>query len=158
MPLTTSQIDSANPRDKVYRIRDDLGLYLEATPKGYKWWRLRYWIGGKGNMLSLGVYPAVNLEEARSRRDETRKLIAQGIDPGELKKALKAGLQEERARAAAAIKSKGSMSPLKVSVFTDGQVEIWKGKNVIRLSPDEARQISDLLKRLLQEEGPRAVD
>ena len=63
---------------------------LEARPTGAGWWRLRYWIGSRKGMLSLGTYPEVSLKIARQRRDEARKLIAAGGDPGDKRKADKA--------------------------------------------------------------------
>ena len=56
---------------------------------GGKWWRLKYRYDGKEKQLSLGVYPDVSLKDARQRRDEARKLLAEGIDPGENWKAAK---------------------------------------------------------------------
>lgn len=87
MPLTEVTIRNAKPdKSKTLRLKDERGLYLEISPKGGKWWRLRYWIGGKENRLSLGVYPDVGLKDARERRDEARRLIAQGIDPAAVRK------------------------------------------------------------------------
>ena len=60
------------------------------TPKGGKWWRFKYRFEGKEKQLSLGVYPDVSLKDARGRRDEARKLVANGIDPSENRKAKKA--------------------------------------------------------------------
>lgn len=40
-------------------------------------------------MLALGKYPEVSLADARARRDEARKLLANGVDPSENKKAVK---------------------------------------------------------------------
>nr|WP_244575729.1 Arm DNA-binding domain-containing protein [Escherichia coli] len=40
-------------------------------------------------MLALGKYPEVSLVDARGRRDEARKLLANGVDPSENKKAVK---------------------------------------------------------------------
>ena len=37
--------------------------------------------GGKQPRISLGVYPAISLRDARTRRDEARNLVAKGIDP-----------------------------------------------------------------------------
>jgi len=68
---------------------DTNGLYLEIAPAGGKWWRLKYYFGGKEKRLSLGVYPHVGLKKARDRRDEARRLVADGIDPGEHRKAIK---------------------------------------------------------------------
>ena len=57
MPLTDVSIRAAKPREKSYRLKDSVGLYLEVRPEGGKWWRYRYKIAGRENMLSLGTYP-----------------------------------------------------------------------------------------------------
>ena len=75
---------------KARKISDGGGLLLEARPTGVGWWRLRYWIGGREGMLSLGTYPDVSLKDARQRRDAARKLVAAGIDPSDKRKADKA--------------------------------------------------------------------
>ncbi|MBF0483019.1 MAG: tyrosine-type recombinase/integrase [Desulfovibrionaceae bacterium] len=90
MALTDIAVKNAKPGPKTIRLRDERGLYLEISPKGGKWWRLRYTFGGKANMLSLGVYPDITLKDARTRRDEARKLIANGVDPSATRKASKA--------------------------------------------------------------------
>jgi integrase len=72
------------------RLFDERGLYLEISPRGGRWWRLKYRHGGKEKRLSLGVYPDVPLKEARERRDEARKLLATGVDPSENRKATRA--------------------------------------------------------------------
>jgi hypothetical protein len=77
------------PSAKASRFFDERGLYLEVSPSGGKWWRLKYRFSGKEKRLSLGVYPHVGLKDARERRDRSRKLIADGIDPAENRKALK---------------------------------------------------------------------
>ena len=76
---------------------DGGGLYLEIRPNGSKWWRLKYRFGGKEKRLSLGVYPDVSLKDARERRDEARKLLANDIDPSESRKAAKAAKVERAA-------------------------------------------------------------
>src|SRR5487761_2284494 len=98
MPLTNTAISNAKPgvtpngktTDKPYKMGDTGGLYLEVAPSGGKWWRLKYRFDGKEKRLSLGVYPDVSLKDARQRRDDARKLLANGIDPGENRKAVKA--------------------------------------------------------------------
>ena len=69
---------------------DGGGLYLEVTPAGGRYWRLKYRHGGKEKRLAFGVYPAVSLKDARDRREQARKVIERGDDPGELRKTLKA--------------------------------------------------------------------
>lgn len=96
MPLTDSAIRTAKPAEKPVRMFDGGGLYLEVSPAGGKLWRLKYRFDGKEKRLSFGSYPDVPLKAARERRDEARKVLAAGIDPGEQRKAMKAA-SEERA-------------------------------------------------------------
>lgn len=77
------------PTDTSYRMFDDGGLYLEVDLNGGKWWRLKYRFMGKEKRISLGVYPAVSLKDARGKRHEIRKILAGGTDPGETRKAMK---------------------------------------------------------------------
>ena len=61
MPLTEAKIRTAKPLNKTKRLYDSNGLYLELSPKGGKWWRLKYRIDGREKRLSLGTYPNVGL-------------------------------------------------------------------------------------------------
>lgn len=87
MALSVKEVENTRPGDKPIRLFDGGGLYLEIAPSGGKWWRLKYRVGGKEKRLSLGVYPDVPLKAARERRDDARKLLAAGADPGEQRKA-----------------------------------------------------------------------
>ena len=89
MALTNTAIRNAKPTEKNRKLYDERGLYLEVSPNGGKWWRFKYRFGGKEKRLSLGVYPDVSLKDARERRDEARKLIANDVDPSEHRKAQK---------------------------------------------------------------------
>jgi hypothetical protein len=89
MPLTDTRIRNAKPGSKAVRLFDERGLYLEVSPAGGKWWRLKYRFAGKEKRVSLGVYPDVTLKEARDRRDSARKLLGDGVDPSENRKATK---------------------------------------------------------------------
>jgi integrase len=86
MPLTNSAIRKAMPTNKPFKLYDDRGLLILISPSGGKWWRFRYRFGGKHKTLALGVYPDVPLAKAREKRDEARKLLADGIDPAEHRK------------------------------------------------------------------------
>lgn len=90
MPLTDTQIKVIKPEAKARKLADEKGLYLLLQPTGAKLWRLKYRFGGKEKLLALGSYPDVGLKDARNRRDEARKLLADGVDPGEQRKAQKA--------------------------------------------------------------------
>lgn len=85
MPLTDIKIRNAKPTAKPRKMFDGDGLYLLVSPtkkpgRG-KSWRFKYFFDGKEKLLSLGSYPEISLAEARSRRDQARKLIANSIDP-----------------------------------------------------------------------------
>ncbi len=96
MPLTELAIRNAKPGKKPLKLFDERGLYLEISSNGGKWWRLKYRFSGKEKRLSLGVYPDVRLKDARDRRDASRKMLADGIDPSENRKAIKSA-QRNRA-------------------------------------------------------------
>lgn len=91
--LTDVMIRNAKPKEKLYRLFDGGGLYLEITPAGGKYWRFKYRFIGKEKRLAFGVYPEVSLVEAREKRDKSRKQIANNIDPSEAKKEAKRQLQ-----------------------------------------------------------------
>jgi hypothetical protein len=97
MPLTDTFIRAAKAKERPYRLFDGGGLYLEIAPSGGKWWRFKYRFAGKEKRLSFGVYPDVALKEARDKRDVNRKLLANGVDPGESRKAQQAASSEGQA-------------------------------------------------------------
>ena len=91
MSLTKIECDRAScPSGKPYvRMADGLGMYLEVTAAGGKYWRMKYRHAGKEKRLALGVYPGVSLAAARKRRDQAREALASGEDPGQLKREAK---------------------------------------------------------------------
>jgi integrase len=97
MALTDTAIRKLKPGNKPLKLFDDRGLYLEVSPAGGRWWRWKYRFIGKEKRLSLGVYPDVSLKEARDRRDAARKLLADGVDPSENRRAQKLTLAESQA-------------------------------------------------------------
>jgi hypothetical protein len=84
MSLTDTAIKALKPAAKPRKVFDGNGLYLEVSPAGGKWWRLKYYspVTRKEKRLSLGVYPGVTLRTARQRCGEARKQLADGVDPG----------------------------------------------------------------------------
>lgn len=92
--LSKLLIDKTKPQAKSVRLSDGRGMYLEISPAGGKWWRFKYRFAGKERRISLGVYPDVPLAAAREKREEARRQVAAGIDPGEQRKAAKVALVE----------------------------------------------------------------
>ena len=79
--LSEAKVRNAKPRDRAYKLFDGRGLFLLVKPNGARLWRLRYRIGDREKLISLGIYPDVPLKRAREKRDEARRLIADEIDP-----------------------------------------------------------------------------
>lgn len=130
MKLNDVAIRKAKPETKPFRMADGGGMYLEVTPSGSKYWRMAYRFGGKQKLLALGVYPDVPLTMARQRRDDARKRLAQGVDPGEIKKAIKA---------AGAEKAGNSFEVIAREWFAKhmtGKAESHKSKVIARLEND----------------------
>lgn len=93
MPLTDIQIRKANPKEKPYTLNDGNGLSLLVESNGSKGWRFRYRFAGKPKMISLGVYGQVTLAEARKKRDEAKKQLAENINPSDARKSEKIALR-----------------------------------------------------------------
>lgn len=91
-PLTDTRLRSLKNPESVTRLFDGGGLYLEVHPNGARYWRLKYRFGGKEKRLALGVYPEVALKDARIKRDDARRVLHQGEDPGAVRKEEKAQL------------------------------------------------------------------
>jgi len=92
--ITNTQISKAKSKEKTYTISDGGGLALAINHQGGKYWHMRCTVNGKRKLLSLGVYPAVSLQEAREKRDQYKKIIASGLDPVIEKKKEKLAQQE----------------------------------------------------------------
>jgi len=87
--LTDTRVRTAKPQAKLYKLSDERGLHLSVYPSGSKLWQMRYRIEGIERTASLGKYPEVTLAEAREKRDQMRKLVANDIDPVQSQKAAK---------------------------------------------------------------------
>jgi len=129
MPLTDTQIRSAKPDKKAQKFFDGGGLYLEVAPSGGKWWRLKYRVDGKEKRISLGVYPAIGLKEARERREEAKKMLAQGVDPSAQRKAVKASIISKEENTFEAVARE------------------WFDKHVSTLAPSYGKKVRSLLER-----------
>ena len=92
--LTATQIRTTKPREKPYKLFDERGLYLMIQPNGGRWWRFRYRYQGREKLLSLGTYPDTPLKRAREKRDEARRIVADGGDPSARRQAEKLALAD----------------------------------------------------------------
>jgi len=92
--LSDTRVRGAKPSDRQYKLYDGRGLFLLVTPTGGRLWRLKYRISGGEKLISLGAYPDVGLKRAREKRDEARKLLADGIDPSAQRRERRTALLE----------------------------------------------------------------
>jgi len=79
-----------------FKVSDGAGLYLLVKSSG-RYWKLAYRFEGKQKTLAFGVYPAVSIEQAREKRDRAKLLLAENIDPGEIRKQERMGQREASA-------------------------------------------------------------
>ena len=77
------------------RYADGEGLYLQVTPHGRRYWRMKYRFSGKEKLLAFGVYPVVGIKEAREKRFAAKQALSRGEDPGAIKKAAKQKVLQE---------------------------------------------------------------
>jgi len=81
MPLTDIEVRTVKTSGKPRKLPDGNGLYLYVSVTGGKSWRLDYKYVGKRKTLTFGTYPALSIAEARRRRDEAKRKLAEGLDP-----------------------------------------------------------------------------
>ena len=157
MPLTDVAIRKAKPTDKPQRLFDGGGLYLEVSPSGGKWWRLKYRFGGKEKRLSLGTYPDTPLATARSKRDDARQLLAAGVDPGDHRKAQRAAGEASAANSVEVVvhewlrKHMPTWAPshgLKIEARMQNDVLPWIGKRPI--ADVSARELLAVVNRIAE--------
>ena len=99
IPLSARKVEMTKATDKPQSLFDGGGLFLLIAPQKYthdgkalpalKGWRFAYRFAGKPCKISFGVYPDINLDEAREMRQEARNMIARGINPSAERKSRK---------------------------------------------------------------------
>ncbi len=95
VPLSDMKVQKAKSKEKSFALFDGGGLFLLVTPSGGKLWRFKYRYNSKPKLLAFGTYPEISLLDARKRRDDARRLLANNIDPDAIRKAQKQAKNEE---------------------------------------------------------------
>lgn len=154
-PLTDTKVSKAKSTGKRVTMFDGGGLYLLITPSGGKLWRFKYRFEGKENTLSFGSYPETTLAEARTKREEARKLLANGVDPSKHRQATKAAKAELNANTLEVITREwiGKVSPgwseannEVVTKLLEKNVFPWIGK--IPIAEVDAPELLKVLRRM----------
>ncbi|MDD0838740.1 integrase arm-type DNA-binding domain-containing protein [Curvibacter sp. HBC61] len=163
MPLTDTFIKQVKPSGKPAgdKYADGAGMFLLVKAAG-KYWRMDYAIHGKRKTLALGVYPEVSLAKARQRREDAKKLLADGLDPSQAKR------EEKLHRAAAASNTFEAIARLWLTATaasraesTQGKVQTWLEKDVfpsIGASPITSIGPRDVLAVVRKIEARKAFD
>lgn len=102
MPLTDTAIRNAKVKKKPYKLSDEKGLYLLVNKAG-KYFRFDYRYAGKRKTIAFGVYPDVKLAVAREKRDNSRRLLQNDVDPAQYRKETKAMQKEQAANSFEAV-------------------------------------------------------
>ncbi|KQN15602.1 MULTISPECIES: tyrosine-type recombinase/integrase [Sphingomonas] len=79
--LTNAAVKAARPRAAPYKLFDQGGLHLYVAPTGRKSFRMKFRLGGKEQLLTIGAVPEVTLDAARARCDQVREQLGRGEDP-----------------------------------------------------------------------------
>jgi integrase len=79
-------------------LGDGKGLYLRVGEGGAKSWVLRYMLDGRAREMGLGSYYDLSLAEARERARGFRKMVKDGVDPIDNRRAERAARRAERAK------------------------------------------------------------
>lgn len=74
-------------------------LYFRVAPGGSRGWVFRFALNGRTRDMGLGAYPTFTLAMAREKALEMRRLVADGIDPIERRRAILADGKAENASA-----------------------------------------------------------
>jgi integrase len=129
MALTELAVKKTKATDRPQKLADGGGMYLLIQTSGSKCWRMDYRFAGKRKTLAIGVYPDVSLSEARERREQARKLLANGADPSAVKQEAKQASQ--RALQVASENSFATLAAeyhkIRSPMWTPGHAKQWLG-------------------------------
>lgn len=154
MRLNPTQIKNLKPKEgqKISKFYDGNGLFLVVTDSGNRWWRAKYRFGGKEKSLSLGVFPAISLKDARQKIQELKDQVKSGIDPSQNRKAIKEAIHQAEtnsfevvAREWFAVKFPGlaDSHTVKVRRLFERDIFPWiGGKSISEITPPELLQIA----------------
>lgn len=79
--LKDIEIKRAKPKDKEYRLRDGNGLFVIVKPNNSKLFQIELKRGDIKLKTTIGRYPEISLQKARTKRDNYLSLMSEGIHP-----------------------------------------------------------------------------
>jgi integrase len=133
--LTPVAIERMQPTAKRREVPDNVasGLYFIVQPSGVKSWAVRYRFDRKPCKLTLGRYPAVDLNAARDRAKAAIEAVDKGTNPALRKKVLRPALSHPGVGHAAA-----EVADIKAEDLTRESpvLDVWKGYLKVHLIPE----------------------
>jgi len=165
--LTDTEIRKTKPQDKPFKMADGKGLYLLVKPGGGRLWRFDYRFDGKRKTLALGTYPETTLAKAREKLEEARRKLADGIDPGEARKAARQAQEDSVKNSFEAValeyfnvRGKDWGERYRQRLETDMRRDIfpWLGDKPIRdiTAPELLKSLNRIVERGAEETARRA--
>src|SRR5210317_2052829 len=89
-PFTKRAIEAISPhetesksREAEYSDAECIGLKLRVIKGGRKFFQHRYRYMGRKKCLTIGEFPYVTVQDARSKVSEHKSLLARDIDPSD---------------------------------------------------------------------------
>lgn len=79
--LTEALCKAAKPKQDMYYLNDGGGLRLRIKSNGSRSWIYRFRLDGKEKTNSLGTYPQVSLQIARTKLAEAKQHVVKGDNP-----------------------------------------------------------------------------
>jgi integrase len=164
--LTDTRIRAIKPGSEPFKVSDSGGLHLLIAPTGSKLWKCAYRYGGKQKTLSFGAYPDTTLVDARTRREEAKAQLRQGIDPGKIVKVEKMAEKQAIANTFGALADQWQQTKMvkegkskSTLVRTRWLLGILKGGIGDRpLNEIEAPELLDMLRKVEAQEKHEAVN
>ena len=156
-------VRNAKATDKDRRLNDGEGLYIIIKPNGAKWWRFDYTFASKRKTLSVGVYPATGLADARRKAADARNQISNGINPSDTRKELKEEallIAENEARTLAGLTVINSFEHI-AREWGETHIHDWLNKNnrsrrmLERIRPLQRHRGTDALRKRGKCQNPR---
>ena len=123
--FTDIMIRKLKPEAAKFNRSEGNGFTVKVLPSGTKTWLYVYHLDGKRREVNLGNYPEVSLESARSRFEEARNKVKDGVD-----------LIAEKAEAVEAIKRELTFDQLASEYLAnnvDGQLVDYSAYGIRRI-------------------------
>ena len=138
MLRTDAEIQALQPKAKLYKVFFGQGLFVQVSPSGSKYWRLKYHLGGKEGTYSIGVFPEVTLSEALEAQQAARRMLREGKNPTSIKR------QQAREANKREIKPPSDRA-FSLTLSVTGGLIIETETKIMKISPSQ----TDVLRRFL---------